>query len=463
MRTKTFFIITSCIIVTGICSCKKFVDIYPPPNMVESNIVFNNESSAVAAALGLYSKMISGNLSLFSGGTTIFTGLNSDEIINTATSATYDPYRNNSLLPNTGNLSSFWNNPYNLVYHANSLLEGLERSTIVSPAMKKQLRGEMLVSRSLIYFYLVNLFGDIPYVHSTDYRVNAQLPRVSKEEVFGYLIADLEEADTLLVAGYPSANRFRPNRFTAKALLARLYLYTGNDAKAEATSSAIIASGLYSLVLLPAVFTGSSSAETIWSLMRDNGNTHEGSFFVPASTTSRPLFQLTTQLLAAFEPNDQRKLITANGWLGRNTVSGIDYYYPNKYKLRTLTSGNAPTEFVIVFRVAEQYLIRAEARSNTGNPGGAIQDLNMVRVRAGLPSLSLSLTAAQVNAAIRQERRIEFFAEWGHRWFDLKRYGEANAVLGPVKGTNWQPTDQLYPIPQIELDRNPFLTQNPGY
>ena len=123
----------------------------------------------------------------------------------------------------------------------------------------------------------------------------------------------------------------------------------------------------------------------------------------------------------------------------------------------------------MVLRLAEQYLIRAEAEVNgAGNGlGGAISDINAIRNRAGLPATTAS-TPAQVMAAIMQERRIEFFAEWGHRWLDLKRTGRVDSVMTiatPLKnaGTKWQSFQQLYPIPANERAFDPNLTQNPGY
>ncbi|HEU4473178.1 MAG TPA: RagB/SusD family nutrient uptake outer membrane protein, partial [Flavisolibacter sp.] len=120
-------------------------------------------------------------------------------------------------------------------------------------------------------------------------------------------------------------------------------------------------------------------------------------------------------------------------------------------------------EYLIVFRLAEQYLIRAEARMHKGDIQGSISDLNIIRSRAGLPSLPVTLTPVQLATAIEQERRVELFCEWGHRWQDLKRTGRAGAVLSTAKAPNWQSTDELYPIPAVEMQNNPFLTQNPGY
>jgi hypothetical protein len=457
---KSLFIVIATILFTG---CKKFVDIDPPRTMIETSVVFSSESAALSAVAGVYSRCQSPTLGLLTGGIPVYSGLGSDEISNTAPNGTYDAFRTNSVLPNTTSYAVLWSNTYNLIFHTNSILQGLEVSGALPAALKDQLKGEMLVMRSLLYFYLLNLFGDVPYQVSTDYRVNAIMPRTPTGDIYKELEKDLERADTLLKATYPSTYRLRPNKYTAKALLARVYLYNGNYSKAESISTAIINSGIYSLATIAAVFNSTTSNETIWAIVRDNGNTQEAFYFTLVTPTTRPIFQLTPQLFAAFETNDQRRVLTANGWVGKNTVSGVDYYYPNKYKQRTPTGVVIPTEYLVMFRLAEQYLIRAEARVKLNNLVGAIQDINSIRVRAGLPSLPLSLTAPQVMTALKQERRIELFSEWGHRWFDLKRWGDATTVLAPIKGASWQTTDELYPIPVNEIFYNPFLVQNPGY
>ncbi len=159
-------------------------------------------------------------------------------------------------------------------------------------------------------------------------------------------------------------------------------------------------------------------------------------------------------MLNAFEPGDLRKA----KWLNSTVIGGQIYFYPFKYKIR---SGRPVTEYYMVLRLAEQYLIRAEAEAKLNDLSDAIADLNIVRSRAGLPNTSAT-TQAQLLAAIKHERQVELFCEWGSRWFDLKRTGDIDAVLGAEK-TGWSSTDSLYPIPFSEIQANPFLTQNTGY
>jgi hypothetical protein len=119
----------------------------------------------------------------------------------------------------------------------------------------------------------------------------------------------------------------------------------------------------------------------------------------------------------------------------------------------------------MVLRLAEQYLIRSEARAMKNNFAGAIEDLDVLRVRAGLPMLSANnedLSKEELLNTILEERRKELFTEWGHRWLDLKRTNKAENFLS-ILSEEWNNTDIFYPVPAQERMKNPNLTQNPGY
>ena len=198
-----------------------------------------------------------------------------------------------------------------------------------------------------------------------------------------------------------------------------------------------------------------SSAETIWQLANDVTNTSEAAQFIPYSPQTIPNFAITSFLLSAFEPGDQRLI----KWISSDTVDNNVYSYPFKYKDRNY---QPVTEFYVVLRLAEQYLIRAEARAQQGNIEGAIEDINMIRSRAGLSNISAT-NKDSILPDIFHERQVELFCEWGHRWCDLKRTGTVNEILGVRKAPYWQATDTVYPLPAVELVNNPFLKQNPGY
>jgi hypothetical protein len=445
-------------------SCKKFIQIDPAPNLIQSESVFANDKTALAASISVYTQMNNLSLSATNAGMSIYGGLLSDEVYNTTSSASYDPFYLNSLLQTDASINSnFWSNAYKILFTVNSNIEGIAKSKALNDSLAKQLLGEMLVVRAFNYFYLVNLYGDVPLVMNTDYRVNAVMPRIPVPQVYQQIIADLIDAQGLLKNTYPSSGKARPNKWTGTALLSRVYLYQRQWANAETQSTSLISSNIYSLVgnlNTTSVFTA-NSPETIWEIAstNENGNTQIGIRLIPASLGVKPDFALTNTLLSSFESGDLRKL----KWVDSNKIGTpqVAYYYPRKYKERLAT---VPVkEYNIIFRLAEQYLIRAEARAQQNNLTGAIADLNILRTRAGLPILPNTLTQVEVLAAVAQERKIELFAEWGHRWLDLKRTGRADAVLGSIKSPNWQTTDVLFPIYLNDLHVNPFLTQNAGY
>lgn len=440
-------------------SCKKFVEIPLPKNQLLSSAVFADSANATNAVIGIYINMIQAvSLNMASGGLTLYPALSADELYptNNVTDEN-DFYRNEIDVNNSSNTSSLWMNAYGILYSANACLEGLANSNI-STSVKNQLTGEAKFARALVLFNLTNLYGPIPLVISTDYHKNQVLRRSSSDTVFAQIVNDLTDAQNLLSPNYPTTGRFRPNRYTASALLSKVYLYRKNWVKAETKATEIIGAGIYSLEPdLNNVFL-SGSSETIWKLSSvfPGVETWEGYFFLPVTASSVPSYVITDHLLNAFENGDKRK----QDWLNKNTINGNDYYYPYKYKLG-YDGLTIPLEDYVVFRLSEQYLIRAEARAQQDNLSGAIADLNLIRNRAGLQDTTFK-DQASLLSAIRHERQVELFCEWGNRWFDLKRTGRASEVLSLIK-PGWQAKDTLYPIPQTELTSNPFLTQNPGY
>lgn len=170
-------------------------------------------------------------------------------------------------------------------------------------------------------------------------------------------------------------------------------------------------------------------------------------------------YALKEGLKNAFEPNDARYI----NWVGVKTINSDVWYYSHKYKKSgfNASSSSLPNEDFVLLRLAEQYLIRAEARAQQDNISGAQEDVNVIRTRAGLANTTATAKEALLEA-VAQERRIELMVEGGHRWYDLKRTGKIDQVLSPLKA-DWQSTDALFPIPLQEILNNDNLTQNPGY
>ncbi|SRR5579862_117791 len=461
-------------------ACKKFVQIQPPATEITGSAVYSGSTSAAAVITGLYDNMISSpNLSSGFSSIGYLTGLGADELTN------YDPtnhkqvqFYENVLTSFSNGFSNyyFWIELYNGIYVSNAVLEGLSNSSSVTAPLKQQLVGEAKFMRAFFLFYATNLYGDIPLVTTTNYLVNDSISRTPQAEVYKQIVADLADAQAKLPSGFVDANgnsstqRVRPNQGAATSLLARVYLYTGKWDSAESEATMVISnSDLYNLDSLNSVFLANST-ETIWQLQPTNPgfNTWDAFFYVlegPPGPGGNSV-AINPHLISTFENGDARLV----DWVGAFPNGDAAYYYPFKYKVYQY--GSAVTEYTMVLRLAEQYLIRAEARAaqmNITGPNGALADLNVIRNRAGLSSYSGLTDQQSVLAAILHERQVELFTEWGHRWFDLKRTNNLNTVMGApgnvcqTKGGTWNSDWALLPIALQELKINPNLIQNPGY
>ncbi|HEV3411105.1 MAG TPA: RagB/SusD family nutrient uptake outer membrane protein [Puia sp.] len=461
------FLAALAFLAVTLTSCTKLLRIPPnPSNEIPSSSVFADSSDIMSAVAGIYTNfgLAEQSGTLLDGLVTICTGLTGDELVPAPTNQPGDLQFYENAIRNTNTNDDFlWSSGYSSLYQINVCLSGIAGSTAISSALQQQLTGELEVDRALCYFHLVNLFGPVPLVTTADYHVSESLPRASVAQIYAQVITDLTSAQQLLTAAYPSAGTARPNLYVADALLAKVYLYTGQWQNAENAASSVISSGSYSLNTdLNTVFLDGSN-EAIWQLPANSAytQTYEAALFIPYVNTV-PSYSLDTGLLNAFEAGDQR----LQDWTAIDTVnvngSNMTYYYPFKYK-NTLASAT-PVEDYMIFRLAELYLIRAEAEAEIGGNqlASAIADLNLIRQRAGLLPYAGVANPASVLAAIAHERQVELFCEWGNRWYDLNRTGTINTVLGAEKA-GWTATDSLYPIPLPELQRNPFLTQNAGY
>lgn len=449
----------------SLTACSDFISIDPPKNQIVSETVFQDDQTAISAIKGIYSEMIFTNGFADGGGSSVavLTGMSADELVAYSSSPDYFGFFANDLqAQNSIVLGSLWSPAYRYIFYANTILEGLKNSKqSLTNTTINQLEGEAKFIRAFCHFYLANLFGDVPLILTPDYRETALASRTPIEEVYKQIVLDLRDAQALLSTDYSASNgeRIRPNSSAATALLARVFLFQGNWQQAEEETSKVIDNtSLFNLGLdLNSVFL-KDSPETIWQLkpVDPSLNTREGNFFVLQSTPNNA--SLSNELLDSFESNDLR----FNSWVGSYDDGTAIYYFPFKYKI---SSGNEPfEEYSIVLRLAELYLIRAEARAELDNLSGSIDDINKIRDRAGLELITESeTTKMKLLSVIYHEKQIELFSEWGHRWFDLKRTQQANEILAPLK-TDWSETDVLYPIPQSEIDNNGNLKpQNSGY
>jgi hypothetical protein len=277
----------------------------------------------------------------------------------------------------------------------------------------------------------------------------AQLTRSSPAQVYAQILADLQQAQSLVQL---QRSGLKVSMGAIRALRARVYLYQQNWAGAETEANAVLAMGYalassYSSLFDP---TGAATSEDIFRVKFNTQDANSISYYyMDKSLGGRRELGPTTSIRQAFETADLR-----GQWSIRNATS--TRFYGAKY--RSVTG----TEHIHVIRLGEIILIKAEAQARLGRLGEAITTLNVLRVRAGVaplvfgsPTLS---TQAQVIDAILKERRLELVFE-GDRWPDLVRTGMAVTVMNLV-GREFQ---TLYPIPQGERDVTTGLDQNPGY
>lgn len=467
MKSK-YLLMSLLAIICSSCS-EDFVDVETPYTLVESQEVFKDPKTATAAQVGTYLTLANYTPYQMSR----YTGSYVDEL---TSYDTYDftkaCYSNN--LISTLNYS-LWSTYYGLLYQSNLVIENLEGSSVLEAAVRNQLLGEAKFSRAFFYFNLVNLFGDVPMPLTTNYKKNIILARTPQKEVYLQMQADLQDAEKLLSENYVDGTskntttaRIRPNKWAAKALLARVCLYTKDYANAEKYATEVIGkTSLYTLTTdLNTIFSKDQSTEAIWQL--DNQGTKS---YISQGYNFIPLFgvgpygdswssSMSDDLVGSFENGDKRKESWILKYDNFGTIFNIPYKYQEGYT-------NAPTQNETILRLSEQYLIRAEARAELSNSAGAKNDLDAIRQRANtLGVYSGALDKASLLTAILHEREVELFAEWGHRFFDLKRAGKIDAVMSrvsPGKGGTWASFKKVWPIPMSEIRQDSNLSQNEGY
>lgn len=439
-------------------SCSDFVEVDPPKNILISETVFADAATVESALANMYYNLREQGLVSGTFGMTTGLGIYSDELVYYGFDTNLTQLFNNNVIASNERISTWWSQGYYLIYCANDILGGVEGSAGLTTEEKNSFKGQSLFIRAYVHSLLADIFGDIPYITTTDYLENNSVSRMPLVTVQEMIVNDLTAAIELMEGlDIDSGERVLPGKDVAKALLARRYLYTEQWALAAATATDLIDN--YGLEPnLEDVFL-KESLETIWQLKSGESprNTQEANQLIIQVIPDQK-YALTDDLLSAFEDGDLRLM----EWTGSisDTDNTVTLFFAHKYK--ALLTETQRLEYSIVFRNAEQYLIRAEARANLGDILGAQQDLNVIRNRAGLLNTTAT-NQSELLEAIMRERQVELFTEHGQRWFDLKRTGTADDILGPIK-PNWQATDVLFPIPETELELNPnLLPQNNGY
>lgn len=439
-------------------SCEKWIETDFPNNQLPTELVFEDEQTAEAALAGLYASLW--NNSLLSGGVEgsgLLTGLYADDI-----STIYTPGINgvsdlyyNSQIPNNSVVLNVWTTAYQQIYACNSILEGVRNSKSLSQQVKNRMSGEALLVRSMLYFYLYQIYGEIPYTNTTDYTVNSQLSRMPKNEFMLKIETDMSEAVNLLPESYRNAERIYPNKFAGFLILSKIKMMLNKYNEAEVLLQTVMQSPSYVFQNDITKVFQKTGTHIIWQLKPGNSNeaTKEAILY---NFTAAPLsFMVNPNLVSQFSNNDLRK---------QQYITAVPFQAQINYKVskyRNLAGSNA-TEYSVIMRLEEVHYLLAETLIQQGKVAEAIPLINKTRLRAGLTALPATLTEPLAMEELRVEKRKELFAEQGIRFFDLKRWGLLNQL--PAVKPNWKPFHYQWPIPNKELLLNPKLNpQNQGY
>lgn len=443
-----------CLGLLPMVACEELVKVDFPDNQLGTEQIFEDVQTANAALGSLYAGLRDQSVVCGAGYYTLSTLLDSyaDNLDSyNIGQDIMDIYNNQQQETNTI-IGSIWNTAYEQVYYANSIIDGSENSTSLSDTDKNRIKGEALLLRSLIYFYLQQIFGDIPYTTSLDYEYNRNIIKTEAAVVLENLITDLTEAAELLQNNYRDVERIYVNRKSAQLLLARIYLLREEWSLAEHMADSVLQSPLYQFQTdINEVFHKSGS-HILWQLIPENdGDTWEASFYY-FSNAAPNAYALSEDLVNTFADEDLR-----HAWMAAVTYNGNTWYRPNKYKNRS----DNTNEYSVVFRLEEVYFIKAEALAKQNLFDEALPYLNATRVRAGLTEFTF-LSGEDFFNELLAEKRREFFTEFGLRFLDLKRLGRLDELSG-VK-PNWEDNKRVWPLPQNELLLNPNLSpQNTGY
>lgn len=433
--------------------CSNFLTVQPDLQVDEQKAI-TNANTAEVALNGLYNRL--GNdgyygsnfpaLSYLSGGDIQWTGSQSAPQEITARKLTAD----------NGYVSSAWSAIYRTILASNYLLETVPtlNDPLLTADRKGQIQGEALAIRALSYFDLARGWGGVQLVLKPTRTAadNTGIVRSSLNDTYAQVLKDLTAAEPLLAN---TTNRNRVTRKTVWALRARYHLYRSEWEQADSYASKLIDDASYRLVKPYSAFFANNAVnttESVWELAYSNSfkNGHSNWWLPPALSGRRE-----------WAPNAQLVALLNNPQVGGNRSAVIAQTAPpgNLWYGRLYYRTPTGTDPAYLIRVAELYLIRAEARARLGKLADALTDLNAVRSRADLPALTTTTTptAESLLLAIETERRLEFAFETD-RWFDLIRTGRVAAVLGITDANKY-----ILPIPTSEILADKVLTQNPGY
>lgn len=427
---KTYFVVA----LLALTACSDQLDLYPRSAVSADSEL--TEDDVESFLIGIYSSVQNdpGRESY------IFPDLLGGDL-NTASAtngAGTNVFISNLLRPEHGYVTATWKGYYSALYQVNTLISALGRMT--DTPRRSQIKGVAHYFRGHIYYNLVTKFGGVPLLRENTLEKHA---RSAAADVWAFIEEDL----AIAIAQAPAfstdlgGDYHFVSREAAQALMARVKLTQGKTSEAAALAEELIASPSFKLDSFDKIFRSAANTEIIFAF---RNQTAESSinlstlFYTYAHPQSGSyVYKPNPAAMTMFEAGDLRAEMSVD------TYDGLDVV--NKYP-----SGQQGTDPLIVTRLAEMYLISAEAQGLAG-----IGRLNELRASRGLGPVSASTDEGYLNLVL-EERRRELFAE-GFRWVDLVRTGKAKEVLG------LQDRELLMPIPETELLLNEKLEQNKDY
>ena len=437
-------------------SCEELVDIDLPNNQLNTENIFSDPYNIKLALSNLYSNLR--ETPLFHGGT----GLNyafgkyTDELESFQQN---DYIYLNSLNASSSPTHKYWDESYTNLYQINAFIEGVSASSKIEEATKNAYLGEAYFLRALYYHYLCQLYGDLPYITTTDYKTNSRIGKTPYLQVLDLIEKDLKVALDFFENNYRHSDRIYPNKAVVELLLAKNYLLQKRFDLTEAYSQRVLDNPLYTLETdLDKVFKKDASS-TLWQMSPNEigapyTETYEALYFIFGGSTVVIDVALSPTLLHSFNSNDLR----LQHWIKTYTDGTTTYSHAYKYK----NTSNNTDEFSIRFRLEEAYFIKAEALAYQEKVSEAVDVLNEIRTKRGLIPLPNTLNKTDFITELLGEYQREFFTEGAHRFLDLKRNNRLQ-ILEAVK-PNWEVKHALLPIPETEILMNENLKpQNHGY
>jgi starch-binding outer membrane protein, SusD/RagB family len=488
------------LLALSLASCKKELDKFP-----SSSIALEQGFESIRDAKAWNNGLYAGLRGRFYGIYTYTQDIQGDQL-----NATIDfgnrngfPHRWEGFESTEGNINSIWAGYYRGITDVNLMLEGFQKITTTNATEIADLNrytGDAYMVRAYYYHELVKRFAK-PYNPSsaasdlgvpilTKYDVSAKPSRASVKAVYDQVLSDLEQAKTLLagVAGAQGSNRFTID--AVKALEARVKLDMQDWAGAKAAADAVIATGKYPLINTQAAYTAYWATDTKQEDIMQIGvvNTTEtpatNAIYIGLRTsdnTYRPDFLPSQWVIDKYAATDIRKAAffaskPGNFTSGTGTITIVNKYPGNPALFTGATTNyqNAPK----FFRIAEMYLISAEAGARSGNAAmevDALIKLNLLRAARGLTTPLVGLTGTALFNAVKEERFLELAFE-GFRLWDLKRWNEGFTRSAPQNtnfltvGTGYTtlsiPANHpkfVWGLPSRDATINPNLQQNPGW